>query len=64
MIENNDKNTEKRGRGRPPKALGLLGLKKKKKVQMSKLKKNRSPKISVKYFYELFSILLIFNFFF
>ena len=63
VIENNDKNTEKRGRGRPPKALGLLGLKKKKKVQMSKLKKNRSPKISVKYFYELFSILFIFNFF-
>merc|ERR1712062_248508 len=47
VIENNDKNTEKRGRGRPPKALGLLGLKKKKKVQMSKLKKNRSPKISM-----------------
>ena len=64
VIENNDKNTEKRGRGRPPKALGLLGLKKKKKVQMSKLKKNRSPKISVKYFYELFSILFIFHFLF
>ena len=55
VIENKDQNEAipKRGRGRPPKAKpfgghsGLFGLKKKKKIKITKLKKNRSPKLSL-----------------